>query len=314
MDALRWSSVPYCLAALVLATPSAVPTSHVEPHAGTPPPRSGMVTNAVVSRPPAPDHPVAVDPKRVEAAAKLLARAYGTDRATLGPLFGAAKIGRIDSRNWRASIDHAGVPVSRLGADEEPLPEDAELKIRLWTAGGPPDRNEPSYYLDGVDVMLRNAELCAQLGERLEKRWGSQKEMRWSNPSRHQAARLDLTSAPGVSCTLAIFRTATTDASHCLPDEAPVASREIDVQHRCLRANRPTTCQLVRYSDLPPEEIDCQADDARHRFYAGDVPHSVAQRRSCTMEELRSLHFSDLQDCDKRCPACAQLRRAGILR
>jgi hypothetical protein len=27
-----------------------------------------------------------------------------------------------------------------------------------------------------------------------------------------------------------------------------------------------------------------------------------------------TLHFSDLQDCDKRCPACAELRRAGILR
>jgi len=321
MDALRWSSVPYCLAALVLATPSVVPTrtADEEPplELATPPEivNSDMVTSAVAGGPPAAEPKPAADPKVLEAAAKLLARAYGTERATLGPLFGAAKIGRIGSRRWRDPIERAGVPVSRLmGADEEPLPEDAELKIQLWTAGGPPDKNEPSYYFDGADIMLRNAELCTQLGQRLEKLWGPQKEMFWSNPARHQAARFDLTSAPGVSCTLAIFRTATTDAAHCLPDEAPVDSREIDVRHGCLKANRPTTCRLVRYSDLPPEDVDCQADDAHHRFYAGDVPRSVARPRSCTLEELHSLHFSDLQDCDKRCPACAELRRAGILR
>ena len=79
-----------------------------------------------------------------------------------------------------------------MGGEEGALPVDAELKIRLSTASGPPDTNAPSFYFDGVDIMVRNAELCTQL------------EARLNNPARHQAARLDLTSAPGLSCTLMI--------------------------------------------------------------------------------------------------------------
>jgi hypothetical protein len=278
--------------------------------------RNRMVASAAARGPtPAADPKPVADPKALEAAAKLLARAYGTERATLGPLFGAMKIGRISSPKWRDPIELAGVPVSQfmlMGADEKPLPVDAELKIRLSTASGPPEKNAPSYYFDGADIMVRNAELCTQLGQRLEKLWGPQNA--WNNPARHQAARLDLTSAPGVSCTLEVFRTATTDAAHCLPDEETVDSREIDIRRGCLKANRPTTCKLVRYSDAPFEVADCQADDAHHRFYAGDVPRSVARPRSCTLEELHSLHFSGLPDCDKPCPACSELRRAGIIR
>ena len=103
--------------------------------------------------------------------------------------------------------------------------------------------------------MVRNAELCTQLGQRLEQLWGPQKAM-WNNSARHQAARLDLTPAPGVSCTLQIFHTATTDAAHCLPDEAPVDSREIDVRRGCVKTTRPTTCKLVRYSDrIDPDSL-----------------------------------------------------------
>jgi hypothetical protein len=135
-----------------------------------------------------------------------------------------------------------------MGAGEEPVPEDAELKIRLSTASGPPSTNMDSFYFDGVDIMVRNAELCKQLGERLEKLWGPQKAM-WTNPARHQAARLDLTAAPGISCTLEIFHTASTDAAHCLPDEEPVYTTEIDVKRNCQKVSRPTECKLVRYSD-----------------------------------------------------------------
>ena len=287
--------------------------------AGVPRQAPPVVTSAPANKPapaagPKPPPKPAADPKTLEAAAQLLGRAYGAESATLGPLFGAMKIGRISSPEWRDPIEHAGVPVSEfmlMGDDEKPLPEDAELKIRISTASGPPDHNAPSYYFDGADIMVRNAELCTQLGQRLETLWGAQEAI-WNNPARHQAARLDQTSAPGVSCTLEIFHTASTEGAHCLPDEEPVGSREIDVRRGCLKANRPTTCKLVRYSDADrPIEPGCQADDAHHTFYAGDVPRSVARPRSCTREELDSLHFSDLQDCDDRSRAHAELRGAG---
>jgi hypothetical protein len=105
-----------------------------------------------------------------------------------------------------------------------------------------------SFYFDGADIMVRDPDLCKQLGERLEKLWGPQKAM-WTNPARHQAARLDLTAGPGVSCTLEIFRTASTDPAHCLPDEEPDTTSAIDAKRNCQKRSRPTECKLVRYSD-----------------------------------------------------------------
>ena len=211
-------------------------------------------------------------------------------------MFGTAKIGLISSPNWDDAILHAGIPVTEdmlMGDSPKALPEAAELKIRISTASGPPSTSSDSFYFDGAHIIVRNADLCAQLARRLEKLWGPPEK--WSNPARNQAARLDQTASPGVSCALDIFRTPTVDAAHCLPDENTLMypGQEIDVERRCLKAERPRVCELVRYSDRylgPPwngpnrGRIDatCHADDdAHHKFYAGDVPSSVEHSRSC---------------------------------
>jgi hypothetical protein len=258
--------------------------------------------------PPAAEPKPAADPKALAAADKRLARAYGTARATLGPLFGTMKIGRITSSKWRGPIEHAGVPVIEdmlMGPGADPIPEDAELKIRLNTASGPPSIHSDTFYFDGADIIVRNADLCAQLGQRLEQLWGPQKGP-WTNAARHQAAQLDLETKPGISCTLRIFHTPTTGGAHCAPDEMPVSSQEVDARRGCLKADRPIACEVVRYSDRivnPPRlprmginPADCRADDVHHKFYAGQVPGSV-EARSCTRDELDSLHFSDLPPC-----------------
>ena len=222
--------------------------------------------------------PLAVTPP--DLAAKSLARCCGTERATLGPLFGKLAIGPL--RLEEAKMVYVdGVP-KYLQRDK------IGLKIDLY-----PGEGQFHSYLDGVAIEVPEHDRCVALQARLEKAWGPQDK--WINSARHQRASLTwgTPDSDEPACTLVIARIPSADPAHCLKDERPSMVREIDVANHCLAPARARGCELDRERALPRLHGWCVADDKTHTFSSADDPTG----RQCTAEEETQLDFYKLRAC-----------------
>jgi hypothetical protein len=209
-----------------------------------------------------------------------LSRCCGTERATLGPLFGKLVIGELGDLIW---------DVMEKGRPDYLDESNVGLRIDLGLGQG-----QYGMYVDGIAVEVPNHDLCTQLEERLEKMWGQ----RWENPARHEAAQLHWAKpdSEDSTCTLRFFRTATENSSRCLRDERPVEFQKIDVKRGCLKRRRSNGCMLDRMR-FSMWRGSCVVDDKRHAFYSSDGWSAVFDR-ACTEDEEKRLRFKELRDCE----------------
>jgi hypothetical protein len=220
------------------------------------------------------------DKLRLAQMSRSLSRCCGTERATLGPLFGKLVIGELGDL----------MPEVMVHGHPDYLDEsNVGLKIDLV-----PKQGQYAWYLDTAAIAVPDHDLCVELEERLEQMWGP--PQRWENPARHQAAQLhwDKPDSDAGTCRLTFYRTATKNAAHCLRDEKPAEFQEIDVKRGCLKRRRSNECMLdrMRFSQW---RGSCVVDDKRHAFYSSEGPMFD---RFCTEDERKLLRFRDLRDCE----------------
>jgi hypothetical protein len=197
------------------------------------------------------------------AVTRALARCCGTERATLGPLFGHLALGIADHHD-EDECAHPAPFCALEGLGVEVLPTLGTGKSNL--------------YIDRVEVEIPEATSCTEIERRLLVQWGPRDG--WFDRQHRQRATLAWHGT--TTCTLTFERVGALDPAHCRDDERPGEDHLVDGTRRCLGPDTPRSCVLDRMTAVQ----DCVVDPAHHTWLtASPRPDD----RPCSPTELNAL-------------------------